>query len=523
MKRYHWLFIVWAFALVGCHVSVPDNASLVHRMANVYPDCHDAVLPPNIAPMNFNILEQGDEFIAHVYSDADPSGIVCEGPTIYFPEKAWSTLLSSAKGKTITTDIYVKNDGQWQLFESIKNQVAEEEIDPYITYRLIPPSYEGYGQLAICQRNATNFEERVIYDNRFYDNEENGQCINCHVPQDYNRTHRSQFHIRQEKGGTVFMDGNQVKKIDLKTDQTLAAGVYPAWHPKRNIIAYSVNKTYQVFHTKNLQKVEVMDFASDLILYDVENNRVYDIDRAADEFESFPAWSADGKMLYFVSAHVDVEADSLVDRLVDDYQGLHYNVYKRAFDEKTMSFGERELVFDAAALNKSAAFPRLSPDGRYLLFSMADYGQFHIWHHSSDLYMIDLTTKELVDVNKMNSPFTESYHAWSSNGRWILFSSRREDGNFTRLYMAYFDKNGHVSHPFVLPQKEPDTYQRMMLSYNVPEWMVNPVSPTLSEVAHGVGQSAIQAQYAGSSIRGESQKQSNAQEFDNQLKNALPY
>ena len=86
------------------------------------------------------------------------------------------------------------------------------------------------------------------------------------------------------------MDGNQVKKIDLKTDQTLAAGVYPAWHPKRNIIAYSVNKTYQVFHTKNLQKVEVMDFASDLILYDVENNRVYDIDRAADEFESFPAW-----------------------------------------------------------------------------------------------------------------------------------------------------------------------------------------------------------------------------------------
>ena len=319
------------------------------------------------------------------------------------------------------------------------------------------------------------------------------------------------------------MDGNQVKKIDLKTDQTLAAGVYPAWHPKRNIIAYSVNKTYQVFHTKNLQKVEVMDFASDLILYDVENNRVYDIDRAADEFESFPAWSADGKTLYFVSAHVDVEADSLVDRLVDDYQGLHYNIYKRSFDEKTMSFGERELVFDAAALNKSAAFPRLSPDGRYLLFSMADYGQFHIWHHSSDLFMIDLTTNELVDVSKMNSPFTESYHAWSSNGRWILFSSRREDGNFTRLYMAYFDKNGRVSHPFVLPQREPDTYQRMMLSYNVPEWMVNPVSSTLSEVAHGVGQSAIQAQYAGSSIRGESKKQSSTQVFDNQLKNALPY
>lgn len=520
----HWiLFVILTLTMVSCRVSVPEHATPVNRLAKVYPDNHDAVLPPNIAPMNFNILEQGEEYIVHIFSETDQEGIVCKGPSVVIPEDEWKALLSSSKGKMLSTHIYVKSDGRWQLYKAISNRVALEDIDPYITYRLIPPSYEGYGQLSICQRNTTNFEERVIYDNRFYDNDQNGQCINCHVSQDYNRSKRSQFHVRQEKGGTVFIDGNHVSKVDLKTDNTLSAGVYPAWHPKKNLIAYSVNKTYQAFHTMDSQKIEVMDFDSDLILYDVEENRVYDIDNAADEFESFPSWSADGKVLYYVSAHIDLNDDDVAKQLTKEYQDLHYNIYRRTFDEKTMSFGEKELVFDAASMNKSAAFPRLSPDGRYLLFSLADYGQFHIWHHSSDMYMIDLKTNELVCLEDMNSPFTESYHSWSSNGRWILFSSRREDGNFTRLYMAYFDKHGHVHRPFVLPQKNPDAYQRMMVSYNVPEWMVNPVSPSVSEVAHGVGLEATPAQYAGSSIRGVETKKTIKKNIGIEDKNMLPY
>ncbi|MBQ5981697.1 MAG: PD40 domain-containing protein [Prevotella sp.] len=520
----HWiLFVILTLTMVSCGVSVPEHATPVNRLAKVYPDNHDAVLPPNIAPMNFNILEQGDEFITHIFSEVDQEGIVCAGSTVMIPEDDWNVLLTSAKGKHVFTDIYVKTGGEWQLYQSIKNRVAMEDVDPYITYRLIPPSYEGYGHLSICQRNVTNFDERVIYDNLFYDNEENGQCINCHVPQDYNRKGRSQFHVRQEKGGTVFIDRDHVKKVDLKTENTLSAGVYPAWHPKKNLVAYSVNKTYQVFHTMDVQKIEVMDFASDLILYDVEANKVYDIDNAPNEFESFPSWSADGNTLYFVSANVNVEGDSLVERLVSDYQALRYNIYSRSFDESTMTFGEKKMVFDAAAIDKSAAFPRLSPDGRYLLFSMADYGQFHIWHHSSDLMMIDLNTNALIDLKKANSSLTESYHSWSSNGRWILFSSRREDGNYTRLYMAYFDKNGHVHHPFVLPQKDPETNHRLTVSYNVPEWMVNPVKPTVGEVAHSIGQEAMPAQYGGTSIKDGEVRKPNMQVMKNNLKNALPY
>ena len=44
-------------------------------------------------------------------------------------------------------------------------------------------------------------------------------------------------------------------------------------------------------------------------------------------------------------------------------------------------------------LNKSASFPRISPDGKFLVFTLADYGTFPIWHHEADLYMLNLQSK----------------------------------------------------------------------------------------------------------------------------------
>ena len=84
----------------------------------------------------------------------------------------------------------------------------------------------------------------------------------------------------------------------------------------------------------------------------------------------------------------------------------------------------------------------ISPDGRYLLVTLGAFGQFHIWHNSADLYVKDLHTGELRALKNANSPVQDSYHTWSSNGRWIVFGSRRDDGNYTRPYIDYFDKNG---------------------------------------------------------------------------------
>ena len=130
---------------------------------------------------------------------------------------------------------------------------------------------------------------------------------------------------------------------------------------------------------------------------------------------------------------------------------------------------------DCAAVGKSATVPRVSPDGRYVLFTLGDYGQFHIWHKSSDLYVKDLQTGQIRALAAANSPDVDTYHTWSSNGRWIIVASRRDDGSYTRLYIAYFDRQGKDHKAFLLPQLDPEYNLLLMKSYNIPELSRTPV------------------------------------------------
>ena len=157
---------------------------------------------------------------------------------------------------------------------------------------------------------------------------------------------------------------------------------------------------------------------------------------------------------------------------------MKYNIYKKSFDIDSRTFGPRELVFAADSLGKSATLPRISPDGRFLMFTLGNYGVFHIWHHEADLWLLDLTNGNVRAMKEINSPDTESYHSWSSNGRWVIFSSRRDDGDFTRPFIAHIDKDGKACKPFELPQADPDYHRQCMKSYNTPEFMKGHVDVT---------------------------------------------
>jgi hypothetical protein len=311
-----------------------------------------------------------------------------------------------------------------------------------------------------------------------------------------------QFQARQNFGGTVIAYDGDIKKVNMKSDSILSAGVYPAWHPWLKLIVYSTDKTMQSFHTTDPNKIEVYDVASDLIAYDIDKGEVTNLENDTTEFEVFPAWAPDGKTLYYCSAHYERKNYELsnVSELVARCKELKYNIYKKSFDPETMQFGPRQLVFDASALDKSAVLPRISPDGRWLVFTMAKFGYFHIWHHDADLWVLDLNEELRIKneesaaarpVKAVNSPDTESYHSWSSNGRWLVVSSRRDDGTFTRPFFAHVDKDGHFSKPFELPQQDPDYHRQLLRSYNIPEFMRGPVDidpQTFAEVLKGDGE-----------------------------------
>jgi Tol biopolymer transport system component len=291
-----------------------------------------------------------------------------------------------------------------------------------------------------------------------------------------------------------------VEKVNMQHDSLLSAGVYPAWHPTEKLIAYSTNKTMQSFHTTDLNKIEVQDTESDLILYDVDRHEVRTIEQQPNELEIFPCWSPDGRWLYFCSAHFEYKTDSVsLEEMTLRAKEVKYNIYRKSFDAQTRLFGNRELVFAADSLGMSATLPRISPDGRWLLFTLGEWGCFHIWHHDADLWMMELSDstslnhqaemineKTVQPLDEANSDDTESYHSWSSNGRWVVFSSRRYDGNFTRPFFTHIDKDGHASKPFELPTADPDRHRQLLKSYNVPEFMKGPVKLSPQEVANAL-------------------------------------
>lgn len=423
------------------------------------------VIPVNIAPVNLPAQGVGEEALVIMHQGEQLITKAHGG--MFIPDlDAWKSLVKTSAGDTLRIEHCLQQKGQWVAYQPFRIVVAPEPIDTFLTYRLIPPGYEKWFAMSICQRNLTNFEETVVADNA----QTGRNCMNCHSFCQQNAS-RMTMHVRGKNGGTLIAQDGKAVKIDPKTTAAHSSFVYPYWHPSGLFIAYSTNDTKQLFHTHDANRIEVMDLKSNVVVYDVERNEALICPLLTDtaRFETFPCFSPDGHWLYFCSA-------AAPDSMPDDYNQVRYNLCRISFDAESRTFGSLiETVYDAAAEGYSASVPRISPDGRFLLYTRSQYGQFMIWHKDADLWMINLETGSNEPLAAANSLETDSYHTWSSNSHWIVFSSRRDDGLYTRPYIAYIDAEGHAHKAFRLPQSSPEYYDRLMFSYNVPELTVNAV------------------------------------------------
>ena len=105
---------------------------------------------------------------------------------------------------------------------------------------------------------------------------------------------------------------------------------------------------------------------------------------------------------------------------------------------------------------------------------MCDYGFFPTWQEESDLYLIDLqeyqrTGQATCRHLDINSDKSESWQTWSSNSRWLVFSSKRLHDGFTRLFLSYVDVSGTAHKPIVLPQRDPDYNESCIYAFNTSE------------------------------------------------------
>ncbi|WP_289006764.1 hypothetical protein [uncultured Parabacteroides sp.] len=448
----------------SCSDSVQVSETLDRKPA-IVPDYADITIPANIAPLNFSLKDSVEDAQVVLSYAGQQVEVRAKDNQFVFPISKWKKLLSSATGNTVEVVVRVKERGKWLEYAPVKWSVAAEPIDPYIAYRLIAPGYTLWNKMGLYQRNLENYTETPIIENKM----SGRNCVNCHSFCMQNPD-KMLFHMRETYPGTILVDGDKIEKLNTKTEQTISSLVYPSWHPSGKYVAFSVNNTKQGFHANDRNRIEVFDEASDVVVYDVVKHEVVTTARlfSKDAFETFPTFSPDGKTLYFCTA---------VPRPIpEEYSEIKYSLCSIGFDPDTRSFGSVvDTLYNASVSEQSASFPRVSPDGKHLMYTLSGYGNFSIWHKDADLYMADLSTGESTPLDILNSDDVESYHSWSSNSRWVIFSSRRIDGLYTRLYIAYIDENGQACKPFLLPQKDTGFYDRFMMSYNIPEFITGKV------------------------------------------------
>jgi Tol biopolymer transport system component len=458
---------VLLLGVIGCNgPGIPEDGRIdkVNREALIFPDYTNITIPVNIAALNFEIREDGDSFVALMEgANGTVLKLKSKGNIIRIPSRKWTRFLEGNHGSQFTVKVFKKENKKCLEYAPFRMQVAPEAIDPYLVYRLIPPGYETWSSMGLYERDLTSFREKPVIENRYVED----NCLNCHSFRNGDSEHML-FHIRGSLGGTMIKQGENLEKVNLKGDGTLSSGVYPAWHPSGKYIAFSNNKIEQYFHADSEKSIEVLDRHSDLIIYNTATGKISHVPGTKGDsyMETYPGWSPDGLYLYF--SRTDANETT-------PFDSIRYDIYRVSFDPERLTFGDTEVVYMASDQEKSASFPRISPDGRYLLCTLHDYGTFPIWHKEADLCLVDLLSGESVVPEKANSEDTDSYHSWAQNSRWIVFSSRRFDGRYTKLYLSYLNSKGEFQKAFLLPQRKPGFYDSFFYSYNRPELITSSI------------------------------------------------
>jgi hypothetical protein len=477
-----------AYSMFGRAVKI-DKYSDIDRPARIYPDYSSTVIPPNLAPLNFMVQEKGSYYHARIYCDkGEAIEVSSRSPMISIPIGPWHELLSKNRGGRLNFDVFVRTDSSnWVRYRSVTNKIADEDIDSYLVYRRMHPPfhYPIRGPIGIFQRDLRSFDEKLVLDNHH----QKAGCINCHTFCG-NRPDKMLLGVRSPEHGaiTLLVEGTSVQKIDTKLG-------YSTWHPSGRLAAFSIDKLPMFFHTAGSNVSDTVDVDSSLAYFNAESKTVNTFPEISkkERLESWPMWSADGRYLYFCSGPMLWKEQTAIPP--DGYNKVKYDLVRISYDIENDKWGKTETIISAADTGRSIAMPRTSPDGRWLTFCMFDNGFLPTWQQSSDLYIVDLKAARETgryEYRKLNnnSDQSESWQSWSSNSRWMVFSSKREHGGFTRSYISYVDANGEAYKALIVPQKDPSFYTHSLEGFNTPEFTTGLILTKSKQLENAIRSSA---------------------------------
>jgi tetratricopeptide (TPR) repeat protein len=159
-------------------------------------------------------------------------------------------------------------------------------------------------------------------------------------------------------------------------------------------------------------------------------------------------WSPDGKYIVFARAEAKdsdpVDQKSPLEANDPNEVQIKYSLYRIPFNGGR---GGRPVPIAGASNNgMSNNFPKISPDGRWIVFVRCRNGQ--LMRPDSELYIVPSTGGKARRM-RCNTSRMNSWHSFSPNGRWMVFSSKSRSA-YTQMYLTHIDANGIDSPPIYI-------------------------------------------------------------------------
>lgn len=474
-------FLFLSLLPAACRQEAVQTDRLTDRQPPIFPDYTDVTIPPNIAPLRFLLADtcEAEEVAATFECGAERVAVrSSDGRSIAIGLHAWKRLTKDAAGKVITVKVTARIDGQWVGYVPFNLYVATDSIDPYIVYGRMDPSRDVVGHMGLYSRCIETFHEQAVLTSDMVRGDRISNATFC-----LGNAQRMLLSLNNVFPCILLADSGEIEKLNTAPIPDLSCPTHAAWHPSGRYIAFAVNRN---------SKQDTRKAASSIVIYDAMKHELFTSPQLFSDSASatHPAFSPDGETLYFcaTSQKTITRSDSAKYHLC----AVAFNIHGgRRFGRKVDTLYHSRLALPQPVKKKSdkipprrpeirpdgsAASPCPSPDGRYLLFTVADRGCQPTDHPASDLALYDLKRKTFLPVDTLCSDSAaEVSQSWSSNSRWIVYTGRGVDGIYDYLFISYFAADGRQTKPFLLPLKEANGYRYTMQSFTHPTFLTAPV------------------------------------------------
>jgi len=477
--------------LTACKSDSSDTEALsavpLGQLEIAYP-LNETLFPPEIVSPNFvwedDTAEVSQWQIQFRFSDqSDALSYTVKQSNWQPTEKDWSVIkhLSTAHDALVTVTGMDKK-GNTLSSNQIHIQTSTDLVGDSIFYREVPlPFIEAVqdpsrikwrlGSVDSIERPHAVLKDLPV-------------CGNCHSFSADGKTLGLDVDYGNDKGGYAILDVekdmvlNDEKIItwsDYKRDDKEATfGLLSQVSPDGRYVISTVKDRAVFVATPGIEYSQLFfPIKGILVVYDREKETYRELPGADDPnyVQSDPTWSPDGKHIVFARSKVYMKpsianstsvllSDKEVPEFTEDKAPYKYDLYRVPFNEG--KGGKAEPVAGASHNGKSNFFAKFSPDGKWIVFTQAE--NYMLLMPDSELIIVPAEGGEPRRL-RANTPNMNSWHSFSSNSRWLVFSSKA-NGPYTQLFLTHIDEDGNSTPPVVL-----DRFTDSDRAANIPEFV----------------------------------------------------